>query len=871
MQFSSRIKITMEWIDPDLGWSGTNYTFNEILLPVKKIWTPDLVVENAIYVNVKPVTDDVVVKNDGTVNYAIVMYITVLCRINLLTYPFVKGSCPVAINGWNQSSCGMQIQYGSISAQIGDGSEWSTVSVNLRKESNEKNHNYIYVTMSSNPFKAMVSLVLPSALIMIADLVSFFLPLDGGKRSSFKITLVLSFTMFILILTDNIPNSGSCSPLIRYHFCFCMFVLVLSMLISMVFTKVATDGNILCCKLPKLDQTGTQFFDMIADGPSLRKIVHFVEKMDKKESSIKTKQMLAAKLDKICLWAYEWNDPDLAWSEKEYNFSEIMLPVDTIWTPDLTVDNAVKTEVMPVSTDILVRRDGSVQHAIQLYTTVVCGINLFNYPFVKDECPVALNGWKDKGCGLRFIYGSVSPVGSSRGEWLTLAVALYQNKQNLDRNYLSVTMSINPFNTIVTLILPSVLIMLADLGSFALPLDGGKRSSFKITLVLSFTMSLLILTEHLPDTGLCSPMIRYHFCFCLIVLVLSLLTSMMSSRIAETGTIFPCGCSKKPEFHHIYSKDETKKACNVSATPCLSRRCLANDIINEKLYSAPQPSDCFIDVNLTAIQYETLSFKWKDPELTWTESNYSFTEVLLPYNNVWLPNLTVNNAIHTAVQPLFNDILVKSDGVVNYAVHMYITVVCDMNLFTYPFVKDTCLVAINGWNRSSCGVKLNYGKIKTQGGREGEWQTLDVELRGEDPSYLEVTLHLNPFNAMVSLVLPTALIMVVDLVSFTLPLDGERNAFKIKLVFSFAMFLLILSKQLPQGGACSPLIYYHFCFCLIVLVLSLLVSMILSQLARTGSIWPGKLQKQKGLGSSMTQHDDVPHQNGEKLTSFKTW
>lgn len=72
--------------------------------------------------------------------------------------------------------------------------------------------------MSSNPFKAMVSLVLPTALIMIADLVSFALPLDGGKRSSFKITLVLSFTMFLVILTNYLPDSGSCSPLIREYF-----------------------------------------------------------------------------------------------------------------------------------------------------------------------------------------------------------------------------------------------------------------------------------------------------------------------------------------------------------------------------------------------------------------------------------------------------------------------------------------------------------------------------------------------------------------------------------------------------------------------------------------------------------------------------
>ncbi|KAM9457419.1 5-hydroxytryptamine receptor 3A-like [Clarias gariepinus] len=306
MAFSSRIKIAMTWIDPGLSWKLANYTFDKIILPVSKIWTPDLTVVNAIYVKVKPVTNDVVVKYDGTVNYAIVMYTTVICKFNLLTYPFVKGSCPVAINGWNQSSCGLNIQYGSVSTVGGEGAEWSTLSVNLTTD-NTNNHNYIYVTMSSNPFKAMVSLVLPSALIMIADLVSFALPLDGGKRSSFKITLVLSFTMFLVILTDNLPSSGPCSPLLRYHFCFCLFVLVLSMLISMVFTKVASDGNILCSRLPKLskpDETGTQLADMIVDGQAIKKIVNFVEKMDKKDSEMKKKQMLANKLDKACFWGY---------------------------------------------------------------------------------------------------------------------------------------------------------------------------------------------------------------------------------------------------------------------------------------------------------------------------------------------------------------------------------------------------------------------------------------------------------------------------------------------------------------------------------------------------------------------------------------
>lgn len=43
------------------------------------------------------------------------------------------------------SACGLQIQYGSLSAQIGDGTEWTTLSVNLENDTETKNHNYIYV------------------------------------------------------------------------------------------------------------------------------------------------------------------------------------------------------------------------------------------------------------------------------------------------------------------------------------------------------------------------------------------------------------------------------------------------------------------------------------------------------------------------------------------------------------------------------------------------------------------------------------------------------------------------------------------------------------------------------------------------------
>lgn len=63
-----------------------------------------------------------------------------------------------------------------------------------------------------NPF---ITLMLPSILIVLADVVSFALPLGGGERNSFKVTLVLSFTMFLIILNNVLPGDSQCSPVIR--------------------------------------------------------------------------------------------------------------------------------------------------------------------------------------------------------------------------------------------------------------------------------------------------------------------------------------------------------------------------------------------------------------------------------------------------------------------------------------------------------------------------------------------------------------------------------------------------------------------------------------------------------------------------------
>lgn len=49
---------------------------------------------------------------------------------------------------------------------------------------------------------------------MVVDIVGFCLPPDSGERVSFKITLLLGYSVFLIIVSDTLPATAIGTPLI---------------------------------------------------------------------------------------------------------------------------------------------------------------------------------------------------------------------------------------------------------------------------------------------------------------------------------------------------------------------------------------------------------------------------------------------------------------------------------------------------------------------------------------------------------------------------------------------------------------------------------------------------------------------------------
>ncbi|XP_050951555.1 5-hydroxytryptamine receptor 3A [Labeo rohita] len=84
----------------------------------------------------------------------------------------------------------------------------------------------------------VVNLLIPSSFLLSLDLFSFLLPPQSVDRASFKMTLILGYTVFLLLMNDLLPVTGNNLPLINVFFSLCLALMVASLLETIFITNI---------------------------------------------------------------------------------------------------------------------------------------------------------------------------------------------------------------------------------------------------------------------------------------------------------------------------------------------------------------------------------------------------------------------------------------------------------------------------------------------------------------------------------------------------------------------------------------------------------------------------------------------------------
>uniref|UniRef100_A0A3P9MG92 Neurotransmitter-gated ion-channel transmembrane domain-containing protein n=1 Tax=Oryzias latipes TaxID=8090 RepID=A0A3P9MG92_ORYLA len=86
---------------------------------------------------------------------------------------------------------------------------------------------------------------------MLIDILSFYLPPHSVDRASFKMTLILGYTVFLLIMNDLLPSTANGTPLIGIYFSVCLALMVISLLETVIITNVLHHSSMKYQEIPK--------------------------------------------------------------------------------------------------------------------------------------------------------------------------------------------------------------------------------------------------------------------------------------------------------------------------------------------------------------------------------------------------------------------------------------------------------------------------------------------------------------------------------------------------------------------------------------------------------------------------------------------
>ncbi|XP_075045724.1 5-hydroxytryptamine receptor 3A-like [Mixophyes fleayi] len=242
------------WVDEFLKWDPTQFdNLTQFSLPTQSIWLPDIMIEEAVGPRESPDVPYVYVNYRGRILNTNPMQITTSCNLNIYFFPFDILNCSLSFSSWLHSTQDINISFWRIPQDLNSlknpsvtEGEWDLINVvPSYREFTDHEDKFgkitFYIILRRKPLFYTVNLIFPSVLLMIMDMIGFYLPPESGERISFKITLLLGYSVFLIIVSDTLPASGA--PLIGIYFVLCMLLLMVSLAESILIVKLIHQRN----------------------------------------------------------------------------------------------------------------------------------------------------------------------------------------------------------------------------------------------------------------------------------------------------------------------------------------------------------------------------------------------------------------------------------------------------------------------------------------------------------------------------------------------------------------------------------------------------------------------------------------------------
>ncbi|XP_048384265.1 neuronal acetylcholine receptor subunit beta-3-like isoform X2 [Stegostoma tigrinum] len=221
---ATNVWLKQEWNDYKLSWNPDDYGgIHTIRVPSESIWLPDIV----LYGNADgrfevSLMTKAIVKYNGTVRWTPPASYKSSCTIDVTFFPFDKQNCSMKFGSWTYD--GSMVDLILVDEDVDrkdffDNGEWEILNATGMKGMRRAGyHLYPFITYSfvlrRLPLFYTLFLIIPCLGLSLLTVLVFYSPSDEGEKLSLSTSVLVSLTVFLLLIEEIIPSSSRVIPLI---------------------------------------------------------------------------------------------------------------------------------------------------------------------------------------------------------------------------------------------------------------------------------------------------------------------------------------------------------------------------------------------------------------------------------------------------------------------------------------------------------------------------------------------------------------------------------------------------------------------------------------------------------------------------------
>ncbi|XP_062380463.1 neuronal acetylcholine receptor subunit non-alpha-2-like isoform X2 [Sardina pilchardus] len=245
---TTNVWLWQEWIDYKLRWNPEDYGgITSIRVPSESIWLPDIVLyENADGRFEGSLMTKAIVKYNGTITWTPPASYKSACTMDVTFFPFDRQNCTMKFGSWTYD--GSMVDLVLTDEQVDrkdffDNGEWEILSATgARGNRRDELLSYPFITYSfilkRLPLFYTLFLIIPCLGLSFLTVLVFYLPSDEGEKLSLSTSVLVSLTVFLLVIEEIIPSSSKVIPLIGEYLLFIMIFVTLSIIVTVFVINV---------------------------------------------------------------------------------------------------------------------------------------------------------------------------------------------------------------------------------------------------------------------------------------------------------------------------------------------------------------------------------------------------------------------------------------------------------------------------------------------------------------------------------------------------------------------------------------------------------------------------------------------------------